>query len=189
MSTAVDTLNEPAEAPVGAGMDRVTLLAAGAVVLQVILLWRVDIGPLVAIPNLVVVVVVAIGMLRGVVVGAVTGFVAGLLVELTTPGDSLGVLALAYVAIGAWCGRFAERPEPPRRFVFVLLAAVAGALIPLWMGAIGVLRGDGLDLGYLVGRLATPHFVFAFALAWPVWWVCRRVLGEPRVVEPWGGAS
>ena len=184
MSTALDTTVEPVEASTGTGLGRVAAMAAVAVLLQVTIF-----GQLVTAPNLVVVVVVAVAMWRGVVVGAVTGFAAGLLVELMTPGDTLGVLALAYVAVGAWCGRFAERAEPPRPVVFVFAAALAAAVIPIWMGAIGVLRGDPLDLGFLLGHLAAKHLLLALLVAWPVWWTGRRVLGAPRVVEPWVGAT
>jgi rod shape-determining protein MreD len=156
-----------------------------AVLLQVTLMPRLGIGPLQATPNLVVVMVVAVAMLRGVVVGAVVGFAAGLLVELTTPGDTLGVLALAYVVIGAWCGRFASGSEPLSRPLFLIIAAAAAGSVPLWMGAVELLRGDGPSLGYLVGQLSVPHFVFSPLVAWPAWWAARRLLGAPREVEPW----
>jgi rod shape-determining protein MreD len=169
----------------GNGLRFVALLMALAVFLQVTLIPRLDIGPLEATPNLVVVMVVAIAMLRGVVVGAVVGFAGGLLVELLTPGETLGVLALAYVAIGAWSGRFAASSEPVGRVLYVLVSAVAAALVPIWMGVIELLRGQGPDISYLLMQLTLPHFVFSILVAWPAWWAARRLLGAPREVEPW----
>ena len=169
----------------GNGLGFVALLMAVAVFLQVTVMPRLDVGPLEATPNMVVVMVVAVAMLRGVVVGAVAGFAGGLLVELMTPGDTLGVLALAYVAIGAWCGRFANGSEPIGRVLYLAIVAVAAALVPLWMGVIGLLRGEGPPLGYLVGDLTLPHLVFATLVGWPSWWAARRLLGAPREVEPW----
>ena len=68
-----------------------------------------------------------IAILRGTLVGAVTGFAMGLLVELASPVRTLGVLALLYLVIGAWCGRFCSREESstsPRRSCSVAAALV-----------------------------------------------------------------
>lgn len=169
----------------GNGLWSVAALMVAAVLVQVTVMPHLDIGPFEATPNLVVAMVVAVAMLRGVVVGAVVGFSGGLLVELMTPGDTLGVLALAYVVIGAWCGRFATGSEPASRVLYLLIAAGAAALVPLWIGAIGLLRGEGPSMGYLVAQLTLPHIVFSTLVAWPAWWAARRLLGAPREVEPW----
>lgn len=169
----------------GNGLGFVTLLTGAAILLQVAIMPRLDLGPLEATPNLVIATVVATAMLRGVVVGAVAGFAGGLLVELMTPGDTLGVLALAYVIIGAWCGRFAAGSESSSRVLYLIIAAVAAAIVPLWMGTIELLRGQGPPLGYLLGQLAVPQLVLSTLVAWPVWSAARRLLGAPREVEPW----
>lgn len=169
----------------GNGLRHVALLIGAAVFVQVTIMPRLDIGPLEATPNLAVGMVVAVALLRGVVVGAVVGFVAGLLVELMTPGDTLGVLALIFVAIGAWCGRFAGGPEPVGRVLYLLIVAVAAGIVPLWMGAIEILRGDGPSIGYLVVDHALPHLLFGMLVALPAWWAARRLLGAPHEVEPW----
>ena len=168
----------------GNGLGFVALLVGIAVLLQVTLMPRLDLGPLEATPNLVIAMVVAVAMLRGVIVGAVAGFSGGLLVELMTPGDTLGVVALAYVIIGAWCGRFAAGSDLSRT-LYLIIALVAAAVVPLWMGTIELLRGQGPPLGYLLVEFAVPQLVFATLVAWPAWWVARRLLGAPREVEPW----
>ncbi len=170
----------------GNGLGLVALLVGTAVVLQVTVMPRLDLGPLEATPNLVIATVVAVAILRGVVVGAVAGFLGGLLVELMTPGDTLGVLALVGVVIGAWCGRFAAGSDPINRLQYLIIAAIAAALVPLWMGTIELLRGEGPPLGYLLGQLTVPQLVFSTLVAWPTWSVARRLLGAPREVEPWG---
>ena len=163
----------------------VAALGIAAVLLQVTIVPRFDIGPFQATPNLIVATVVAVAALRGVVVGATFGFASGLLVELLTPGDTLGVLAIAYVAIGAWCGRFAAGPEPIGRLMVVLLVVGAAALVPIWLATVGLLRGEGPPLGYLIGELVIPQLVLAPLVALPAWWAARRLLGAPREVEPW----
>lgn len=155
-----------------------------ALLIQVTVMPRMGLGDLRAVPNLVIVVVVALAVLRGVVVGAAAGFVGGMLVELATPGDTLGVIAFVAVAIGAWCGRFADVAEPLRWWVFTLLAAVAAALVPFWVGVVDLLRGLGLPFAVLMPRVVMPHLVLGALMAPAVWWVVRRLLGSPRVVEP-----
>lgn len=169
----------------GNGMRFVVALGLLAVLFQVAFLWRLDVGPLVGIPNLAVAVVVAVACLRGVVVGAVFGFAVGLMVELFTPGETLGVLALAYVAIGAWCGRFASWDEAPGRVLGIALVAGAAMLVPIWFGLLGWLRGEGLPLGFILTDVALPQLVLAIPMAFPAWGAAKRLLGEPREVEPW----
>ncbi len=169
----------------GNGLRYVAAIGIVAVLIQVTIMPRIDIGPFEATPNLVVATVVAVAALRGVVVGAFYGFAAGLLVELLSPGDTLGVLAIAYVAIGAWCGRFASGSDPIGRVMAVLLVVGASALVPIWLGIVELLRGDGPPIGYLVGHLVIPQIVLAPLMALPAWWASRRLLGSPREVEPW----
>jgi len=169
----------------GNGLRFAAALGIVAVFLQVTIVPRFDIGPFEATPNLVVATVVAVAALRGVIVGATFGFAAGLLVELFTPGETLGVLAIAYVVIGAWCGRFAAGSDPIGRITAVLLVVAAAALVPIWLGIVELLRGDGPPLGYLIGELVIPQLVISPLVALPAWWAARRALGAPREVEPW----
>ena len=71
------------------------------------------------------------------------------------------------------------------RTLYLIIAAGAAAIVPLWMGAVELLRGGGPPLGYLMGQLTVPHLVFSTLVAWPAWWAARRLLGASREVEPW----
>ncbi len=157
---------------------------AVAVAIQVTLIPRIDIGDMRAVPDLMIVVVVAVAMYRGVVVGAVGGFCAGLAVELLLPGDTLGVVALAAVAIGAWCGRYATAPDEPTWWLFLLVATVTTGIVPFWVGTVQALRGDGPSIPEIVANLAGPQMLFAPLIAAVVWWVARRLLGSRHVIEP-----
>ncbi len=159
-------------------------MLAVATFVQVTVMPRVGFGEFRAVPNLVIVVVVALAVLRGVVVGATAGFVGGLAVELLTPGQTLGVIAFASVAIGAWCGRYAALSEPVRWWLFATLAAVGAGLVPFWVGIVDLLRGVGLPLAVLMPDVVMPHLTFGAIMAPAVWWVARRLLGSPRIVEP-----
>ena len=137
-----------------------------------------------AVPDLMIVVVCAIAVKRGVLAGALAGFTGGFLVELLGPGGSLGVIAFGAVLIGAWCGRFAESGGRMTWWMFTSIAAAAGGLVPLWYGLVDTLRGVGLPLDVLIPTIAVPHLTLAAIMAPLVWWVARRLLGAPQVVEP-----
>ena len=77
-----------------------------AVLLEVSVMPYVNVAD--GIPDLLAPTIVVIALLRGSLVGPVAGFSAGLLLELTAPIGTLGVLALLYLAVGAWCGRHCE---------------------------------------------------------------------------------
>lgn len=160
------------------------VLLGVAVAIQVTLMPMISIGDLHATPDLVIVTVCAVGMYRGVVVGAVGGFFAGLALELMLPGNTLGVVALAGVAIGAWCGRYAMTSDEPTWWLFLLVSTIASGLVPFWVGIVQLLRGTGPGIPDIVADLAGPQMVFAPPLAALVWWVARRLLGSRQVIEP-----
>lgn len=155
-----------------------------AIALQVTVVPWIDIGDIRALPDLMIVAVVAVGMYRGVVAGALGGFVGGLGVELLLPGDTLGVVALAGVAIGAWCGRYAISSVEPTWWLFLLVSTVATGLVPLWVGSVELLRGGGPSLTTIIAELCGPQMIFAPPLAALVWWVARRLLGSREIIEP-----
>ncbi|HJZ61581.1 MAG TPA: hypothetical protein VKD47_05400 [Miltoncostaeaceae bacterium] len=168
----------------GNGIRAVVVLGVVVVLLQVTLVPRIGGDGFGGTPDLVAALVVSVALLRGTLVGAVTGFSAGLLVELLAPTDTLGVLALLYLAAGAWCGRFAESPEPPGLAVTLALVALVAALVPVGVAVLDVLRGQEIPIGYLLGRVALPQALFSAIFAPLVVVPARRLLGPPRVVEP-----
>ncbi len=99
---------------------RVLALVAAAV-LAVALTAR----HLAPVPDLVLVLVVAWGLLRGPVLGALAGLAAGWLLDLVPPGSALlGAQALTYAVAGLLAGRFrAPGPAPAPRVALVALAA------------------------------------------------------------------
>jgi rod shape-determining protein MreD len=186
-----DVLGSKSETTVRASRQKDRRLLAPAVWMMVAALVIQSVLPAVelwsappAVPDLMIVVVCAIAVKRGVLVGALAGFFGGFLVELLSPGGSLGVIAFGAVLIGAWCGRFAETGGRMTWWMFTSIAAAAGGLVPLWYGLVDMLRGEGLPLGVLIPTIAVPHLTLAAIMAPLVWWVARRLLGAPQVVEP-----
>ena len=78
-------------------------------------------------PDVLLVTLVAIALLRGSITGAVAGFLAGLIVDVTTLG-TLGLTSLLLTLAGYWAGRYGEttgrgRPHAP------LVATVAATRV------------------------------------------------------------
>jgi rod shape-determining protein MreD len=157
-------------------------MVLAALMVQVSVLPYINIAD--GIPDIMAPTVVVVAMLRGTLVGAVTGFGAGLLVELASPVSTLGVLALLYLIVGAWCGRYCEREESSS-LAAPLVLSVAGALVvQVGYMLVRLMLGDSMPPSEFVAGVLVPTLVLTALLSPPVLLVGRRLLGAPRVVEP-----
>jgi len=166
----------------GVGLKRVALMAVVVVILQITLMPFITVAD--GIPDLVVALVVSVAVLRGPLVGAVTGFACGFLVELTTPIGTLGVLALLYLAVGVWCGRFTDRPEASTIALPLGLIVAAAAFVQVGYALFQLLLGTEVAASVIALRIVVPTVALSALLAPPVLLVARRLLGAPMVVEP-----
>jgi rod shape-determining protein MreD len=173
----------PRTRPRGAGLGWVLAMVVVAVVLEVSVMPYVNVAD--GIPDLIAPTVVVIAILRGSLVGAVAGFGAGLLVELTSPVGTLGVLALLYLAVGAWCGRYCEREESGGLLAPLVLSVVATLAVQLGYAVFQLLLGNSMPASEFVAQLLLPTVALTALLSPPVLLIGRRLLGAPRVVEPW----
>jgi rod shape-determining protein MreD len=93
-------------------------------------------------PDLVVLVVVALALVRGPEYGALVGFVSGLASDVVPPADhTLGRLALAYAVVGYAAGLL-EDAEEKSVLTTVLVVAGASAVAVIGYAGIGALVGD-----------------------------------------------
>lgn len=166
----------------GVGLKRVALMAVVVVILQITVMPYITLGD--GMPDLVVALVVSVAVLRGPLVGAVTGFACGFVVELTTPVGTLGVLALLYLAVGAWCGRFADRPEATTIALPLGLIVAGAAFVQVGYALFQLLLGTDATASVIALRIIVPTVALSALLAPPVLLVARRLLGAPMVVEP-----
>jgi rod shape-determining protein MreD len=140
-------------------------------------------------PDLVLVTVVAIALLRGPVFGAAGGFAAGVLVDTATLG-TLGVSSLLLTLAGYWTGRFGEttgRDRAHAPFLSIaavtLLFAVASLVLHFMLGARPSARLVLIDA-------LPPTVLLNLLLTAPVYALCRRLfrrherlaLGEVRLL-------
>ncbi|MGI9539297.1 MAG: rod shape-determining protein MreD [Miltoncostaeaceae bacterium] len=179
--SAVADAGSPPSAP--AGIWIVAGLTAAAVLLQITVFsfWRLADG----IPDVVVPTIVIIALLRGALVGAVVGFGAGLTVELTSPIDTLGVLALLYLIVGAVVGRYCEREESRGLWPPLVITVAAALFVQAGFAVVEASLGTPLDLPDFVSSALLPSLLLTALLTPPIVLLARRTLGRPRVVEPY----
>ena len=154
-----------------ADATKVAALVFVVALVQVSLLSSVEI--LGGTPDLVLVTLVAIALLRGSIFGACAGFAAGLLVDTANLG-TLGVTSLLLTLAGYWIGRYGGHAP----FLSVLVVTVLyafGALILHYM-----LGQDASARAVLLDGLP-PGVFFNLLLTLPVYAVVRRVLRPTRV--------
>ena len=160
---------------------RALAVAFVAAMVQVVVVSSMVVGG--GAPDLLLVTVVALGLLRGSTPGAVLGFVGGLIVDVMTLG-TLGVTSLVLTLAGFWAGRYAETTGRDRRFAPI----IAVGTITLLAGVFGYLLHYLLDEDVvarhaLVTALA-PAFVLNLVLALPVHRLVRAIVGEEARTEP-----
>ncbi len=96
-----------------------------------------------SVPDIALVLVVALALARGPVTGMLTGFFAGLGLDLAPPGGYLiGGSALVFCVIGYGCGRFSRRADRsvPCLLAVSVIAVGAGEAA---LAAGGLIAGDG----------------------------------------------
>ncbi|GCE00970.1 rod shape-determining protein MreD [Embleya hyalina] len=156
------------------------LLIVVALVVQVSVLARLGLPG--AVPDLLLLVVVALALTYGPTSGCVIGFAAGLCADLAPPADhAAGRYAFVLCLTGYVAGMFASRS--PRRSVLTPIAvvAVAAAGTTVLYAAVGALVGDGAvrEVG-LTKLLLTAVLYDAILAPFVVPWV----MALARKVDP-----
>jgi len=132
-------------------------------------------------PDVVLVFVVALALLRGPLTGSAAGFLAGLLLDVASFG-SLGLSSLVLTLAGYWSGRFGEAttrtsPYPP-------LIAVAFATVWLTVGSalLHFMLGGDVPAGTLFGEVLLPTLALNLLIAYPLYRLTARLF--PAQLRP-----
>jgi rod shape-determining protein MreD len=134
-------------------------------------------------PDLLLVVVISVGLLRGSVAGAVAGFAGGLVIDLLTL-DTLGVTSLVLILAGFWAGRYGETTGRGGRLAVLLAVAVITVLAGVFGFVLRYLLGDEVVAREALVTALAPALALNLLLALPVYSLARRVLGNAGFVEP-----
>jgi rod shape-determining protein MreD len=151
---------------------KVTVLLFVAAVAQVSIFAQIHVVG--AVPDLLLVTLVAVALLRGAVVGAVGGFFAGLLVDTASLGE-LGLTSLVLTLAGYWIGRYGETTGRARAHAPFLSVAVVTVLYGFGLLLVHFVLGETAPAGAVLRGMA-PAIAMNLALAAPVYALVRRLL-------------
>jgi rod shape-determining protein MreD len=159
------------------------LKAAGllfvVVVVQLSIIANVDI--LGGHPNLPLVTLVCVALLRGAIFGAVAGFCAGLLLDTGVFG-TLGFTALLLTLAGYWTGRYGETTGRDRAHAPLLSIAVITVLYQIAALVLRFILGEHAPASHIFGGLV-PTVLLNLILTVPVYALTSRLL-RPREWVP-----
>jgi rod shape-determining protein MreD len=127
-----------------------------------------------AVPDFLLVALVALALLRGSVPGAVGGFFAGLIVDTASLG-TLGLTALVLTVAGYWIGRYGETTGRDRAHAPFLSVAVVTVLYEVGLLVVHFVLGESAPAGAVV-RSLVPAIVLNLILTAPLYALARRLL-------------
>lgn len=152
---------------------KAALLIFVAAILQVTIFSQIDI--LGGYPDVLLLTLVAIALLRGSIYGAALGFFAGLLVD-TANLETLGVTSLLLTIAGYWIGRYGETTGRDRLHAPFVSVAVATVLVQLGALILHYLLGDAVSAQTVLLEALVPKVFLNLLLTLPVYALVRRLL-------------
>ena len=157
------------------GVDAVKagLLLFFVAIIQVSLLSSVGVAG--GTPNLLLVTLVAVALLRGSIFGAAGGFFGGLLID-TANLETLGLTSLILTLAGYWIGRYGETTGRDRTHAPYVSVAVVTILYAIGVLVLDFLLGDPVSGRRLLLDSLVPSVAFNLILTAPVHWLVAKLL-------------
>ena len=162
---------------------KVAALLFLAAALEVSLLSYVEVAE--AHPELVLVLLVSLALLRGPVLGALAGFWAGLVRD-TASFETLGLTSLLLTIAGYLCGRFGE--VTTRSSANPLFVAVAVGTVGVGVGSalLHFMLGETLPVSDFLFGVLLPSIALNLLLAFPIYGLARRLFSPLEKERPMG---
>ena len=164
----------------GADAAKSAVLLFVAAILQVAILDRIRI--LHATPDLLLVTLVAVSLLRGSLFGAAGGFFAGLVVDTAELG-TLGLTSLLLTVAGYWIGRYGETTGRDRSHAPFLSVAVVTVAVSIGQLVLHFMIGDHVSARLVLLDALAPGILLNLLLTPPVYGLCRRLFRPPAWAE------
>jgi rod shape-determining protein MreD len=152
---------------------KVVLLLFAAVIVQATIVGSIQI--LGGTPDLVLVLLLVIALLRGSVVGALGGFWAGFLLDTVYLG-TLGVTSLLLTLGGYWIGRYGETTGRDRAHAPFVSVAVVTVLYAVGELALHFLLGEPVEAQAALVDVLPATLALNLLLTVPVYALVRRLL-------------
>ena len=129
------------------------------------------------VPDVLLVALVVIALLRGAVVGAVAGFVAGVLVDTATL-QTLGLTSFLLTLAGYWAGRYAETSGRGRAHAPVVAVAAITVLYAVGGLVLHFVLGGEVSPRRVLIDMLLPTLLLNLVLTTPLHAVLRRLLRQ-----------
>lgn len=165
---------------IGLDAAKVGVLLLVAVLVQVSIAGWIEVAE--GHPDVVLVLLVAIALLRGPIFGSVAGFWAGIVLDVATLG-TVGLTSLLFTVAGYWAGRFGD---------VTTRASAHPPLIAVALGTVGVACGAAV-LHFMLGETISaaeffvgvllPGLALNMLLAYPLYGLARRLFPPPAKVR------
>jgi rod shape-determining protein MreD len=156
------------------------LLVFVAALLQVTLFASFDLTA--GAPDLLLVTLVAVAILRGPIAGAGAGFLGGLVIDTATLG-TLGLTSLVLTFTGYWVGRYGETTPRDRAHAALIAVPAATLLFALGASALHVVLGDAVSARVVFFKALAPALVLNTVVGIAVYALARRVLASGPPAE------
>ena len=155
-------------------------LLFGAAVIQVSLLSSLEVAG--AVPDLLLVALLSVALLRGSLFGAICGFAAGLVLD-TAQLQTLGVTSLLYTVGAYWIGRYGETTGRDRGHAPFVSVGVVTVLYAIGALLLHYLLGQGGSARAVLVEGILPSLAFNLVLTAPVYALVRRLLRPAERLE------
>ena len=130
-------------------------------------------------PDVVLVTLIAVALLRGPVFGAVSGFWVGLVLDTASFG-TFGLTSLLLTIAGYWTGRFGELTTRSSAHPLLIAVALGTVGVALGSAVLHFMLGLTIPASYLFLGVLLPTLALNMLLAYPLYGLCARVF-PPQV--------
>jgi len=129
-------------------------------------------------PQVLLVTLVAVALLRGSLFGALGGFFGGLLVDTATL-SKLGLTSLVLTLAGYWIGRYGETTGRDRTHAPFVSVAVVTLLYSIGALILHYMLGEPASASRVLLDALPFELMFNLILTLPVYALCRRLFRPP----------
>jgi rod shape-determining protein MreD len=138
-------------------------------------------------PDVVLVLVVAVALLRGPTFGAVAGFWAGLVLDVVSL-ETLGLTSLLLTLAGYFAGRLGDVTTKSSAHPSLLAVGLGTIGVAVGSAVINFMLGSTLSAAQFFAGVLLPTLALNLLLAYPLYGLCRRLFQvearERREVSP-----
>ena len=129
-------------------------------------------------PDLLLVTIICVALLRGPIIGAAAGFWGGLLLDVANL-TTLGVTSLLLLIAGYWTGRYGETTGRDRAHAPFLSVAVITFLYALGSLAFHFVLGEPAPARTVLWATLFQGIALNLILTWPVYKLASLILRQP----------